>query len=395
MKKICLLFGIILISALFLSLPFTGRAGDGKVYIGLNAEGSHPTSNSDDAIKQGILVAIDEINRAGGVLGGRKLELVEKDNRSVPARAVQNIRELAAMPDLVAVFGGKFSSAIIESLPVIHELKLPMMTPWSSNDKVVDNGYKPNYAFRLSLTDTWAVSAMMTHARKKGYMKFGLMLPINSWGRSNLEAMEKFVAANPKMQITSTQWYNYGEKSLAGQYEAVLASGAAAVIVVAIETEASLLVREIAQLPERQRLPIIIHASITGGDSFKMAGDAMGKVDLVFPQTYNFHESGSEKAKSVLTTAQRLFGIKSSVDIKSPMGFVHAYDLMHILALAINKAGSTARSAVHDALEEVTGYDGLIMRYEQPFSKTRHDALSLRNVIMTRYDASGIIRGIK
>ena len=97
---------VFLLIAAFLFLPFSGQAGNGKVYIGLNAEGSHPTSTSDDAIKQGLLVAIDEINRAGGVLGGRKLELVEKDNRSVPARAVQNNRELAAMPDLVAVLGG-------------------------------------------------------------------------------------------------------------------------------------------------------------------------------------------------------------------------------------------------------------------------------------------------
>ncbi len=108
--------------------PVHSHADDRKVYVGLNAEASHPTSTSDDAIKQGMLIAIDEINRAGGVLGGRKLALVEKDNRSVPARAVQNNREFAAMPDLVAVFGGKFSSAIIESLPLLHELKLPMMT---------------------------------------------------------------------------------------------------------------------------------------------------------------------------------------------------------------------------------------------------------------------------
>ncbi len=42
-----------------------------------------------------------------------------------------------------------------------------------------------------------------------------------------------------------------------------------------------------------------------------------------------------------MAEAQRLFGLKDPADIKSPMGFAHAYDLMHILALAINKAGST------------------------------------------------------
>ncbi|MDD1749354.1 MAG: ABC transporter substrate-binding protein [Methanothrix sp.] len=394
MKKISLTFFVLFVAAFF-SPPVHSHADDRKVYVGLNAEASHPTSTSDDAIKQGMLIAIDEINRAGGVLGGRKLALVEKDNRSVPARAVQNNREFAAMPDLVAVFGGKFSSAIIESLPLLHELKLPMMTPWSANDRVVNNGYNPNYAFRLSITDTWAVETMMSYAGKKDYSKVGLMLGNNSWGRSNHEAIKKFVAAHPKIQITSVQWYNYGEKSLVEKYDSILKSGAKAVILIAIETESSLLVKEVAQLPAKQRLPIISHASITGGDFPKMAGDSLARVNLVFPQTCIIQESGSDRLKPVMAEAQRLFGLKDPADIKSPMGFAHAYDLMHILALAINKAGSTDRTAVHNALEEVTDYDGLVMHYKHPFTRTRHDALSIRNVILVRYDASGVMRKIK
>ncbi len=394
MRKIRLLPAILLV-AVFLSLPSLGWGEDGKVYIGLNVEASHPTSTSDDAIKQGLLVAIDEINRAGGVLGGRNLELVEKDNRSVPARAVQNNRELAAMPNLVAVFAGKFSSAIIESLPVIHELKLPMMAPWSSNDKIIDNGYSPNYVFRLSLSDTWAITSMMNHALKKGYTKVGVMLPVNSWGRSNDAAIQKFAAANPKISVTSVQWYNYGENTLAEKYDTILKSGAEAVIMISIETEGALLVREVAQMQPNQLLPIIGTASITGGDLFKMSGEALSKVDLVFPQTYNIHDSETEKVKSVMAIAHRLFGIKNPVDIKSPMGFVHAYDLMHILALAIDKAGSTDRPAVQKALGEVTDYNGLIMHYKQPFTQTRHEALSPQNVTMSRYDTSGFIREIK
>lgn len=394
MKNIGFIF-LVFFVVFFSATPCQVHALGGKVYVGLNAEASHPTSTSDDSIKQGILVAIDEINRAGGVLGGRKLELLEKDNRSVPARAVQNNREFAAMPDLVAVFGGKFSSAIIESLPLVHKFKLPVMASWSANNKVIDNGYKPNYAFRLSITDTWAVSAMMSHALEKGYVKVGLMLPVNSWGRSNHETIQKFIAANPKMKITSAQWYNYGEKSLAEEYDAILKSGAKAVILVAIETEASLLVKEVAKLPARQRLPIISHASVTGGDFPRMVGDALGKVDLVFPQTCIIQESNSEKLKGVLAETKRLFGIKNPADIKSPMGLAHAYDLMHILALAINKAGTTDRTAVHNALEEVTDYDGLIMSYKQPFTKTRHEALSFQNVVMARYDSSGVILKIK
>ena len=121
--KFLLLFG-------FLFIHLANAAG--PVYIGLDAEFGHKTSTSGQAIEQGIQIAIDEINAAGGVLGGRKLELVTRDNRSVTAIGVDNLRELSKIPDLVAVFGGKFSAVYIECIPVAHELGIPLMDPWLS-----------------------------------------------------------------------------------------------------------------------------------------------------------------------------------------------------------------------------------------------------------------------
>lgn len=63
------------------------------VFIGFDAEIGHLTSTSDDAIKMGISIAIEEINEAGGVLGGRKLAFLIKDNHSVSARGIANIKQ--------------------------------------------------------------------------------------------------------------------------------------------------------------------------------------------------------------------------------------------------------------------------------------------------------------
>ena len=82
---------VITILSLFLVMLFSGStlaAGEEPrkpIYIGLDAEIGHKTSTSDEAIRNGILIAIDDINQAGGLLGGRPLELLIKDNRSVPA----------------------------------------------------------------------------------------------------------------------------------------------------------------------------------------------------------------------------------------------------------------------------------------------------------------------
>jgi len=71
--------------------------------------------------------------------------------------------------------------------------------------------------------------------------------------------------------------------------------------------------------------------------------------------------------------------------ILSPVGVAHAYDLTHILAKAIDLAGSTRREAVRDALERVPSHAGLIRKYNPPFTPKRHEALSESDVFLARY----------
>lgn len=374
-------------------LPFHALSEEKPpVLIGIDAEFGHLTSTSDDAIKRGILIAIDEINRAGGVLGGRPLKLVERDNRSVPARAIVNIKELAAMPDMVAVFCGKFSPVVLESLPAIHEQKMILLDPWAAADGIVDNGYQPNYAFRLSLRDSWAAPVMVKHARSKGARKIGVLMPNTSWGRSTLKAVENYMVSHPDMQIVGMHWYNWGDKSLLGKYDALHKAGAQAIILAANEGEGSILVKEVAALPREQRLPIISHWGVSGGDLVKMTGAALAEVDFSVVQTYSFIDARREKARLVVEAAGRLFGIPDARHILSPVGMAHAYDLAHILALALNQAGSTDRATIRKALEEVKSYSGLIKDYRQPFTATRHEALGPEEVFMARYADGALVR---
>ena len=383
------------VSILLLLSSGTARSDNGKIYIGLNAEGGHITSTSDDAIRMGIQIAIEEINLSGGVLGGRKLELIVRDNRAVPARAAAHYNELAGTKDLVAVFCGKFSSAVIESLPLIHEQKLVLLDPWAANDKIVENGYVPNYAFRLSLKDSWAVPAMMGYARKRGFSKVGLLLVNTSWGRNNHDVLKRYLAANPGIVVADTQWFNYGTNSMTTQYRSIRKAGANAVVFIGIEPEGAILVREVAALPPGERLPIVSHWSVAGGDFPEMTGKALEKTDLAFVQTFDLHHDHSKKTQQLLAVANRLFSMKTFSEVKSPCGLAHAYDLTRILAMAIEKAGTTDRRRVRDALERLDRYEGLVRVYDPPFTSTRHEALSPENVFMARYDKKGMISPIR
>lgn len=379
---------------LVLLLSFSASVGavdKPPVLIGLDAEFGHATSTSDEAIKRGILIAIDEVNQSGGVLGGRPLKLVERDNRSVPARAIVNVKELAAMPDMVGVFCGKFSPVVLEILPILHELRMPLLDPWAAADAIVDNGYSPNYVFRLSLRDSWALAAMLRHAGAKGARKIGILLPNTAWGRSSLKAAEDYVASHRDMKIVAAHWYNWGDKSLLEKYLSILNADAQVLILVANEKEGAILVKEIASLPKDQRLPVISHWGVSGGDLGNLAGAALGEVDFSVVQTYSFVAAKRDKAKKVAEAAQRLFGIDDIRHFLSPVGLAHAYDLTHLLAKAIDKAGSTDRAGIRDALEQLRPYSGLIKDYKQPFTPSRHEALGPEEVFMARYEAGYLV----
>ncbi len=361
------------------------------VYVGLDAELGYAGSTSAQAIRMGMLIAMEEVNQAGGVLGGRPLKLIERDNKSLPARALENLKELAAQPDLVAVFGGRLSPPLLDSLPLIHELKLPLLDPWASADGIVDNGYAPNYVFRLSLRDGWAMPTMLRHAAKKGAKQVGLLLLNTGWGRSNHKAAEAYVALHPEMTIVGIQWFNWADKTFLDKYQALKLAGAKTIVFVANHDEAVRLVRDIAALPKAERLPVVSHWGVSGGNFAEEAGPALQEIDFSLVQTYSFIGASRPKARQVLAAAQKMFGVKDARSLAAPVGLAHAYDLTHILARAIDLAGSTERPAVRAALELVRNYEGLIKRYPQPFTPARHEALSQGEVFMARYALDGAI----
>ncbi|MEW5838966.1 MAG: ABC transporter substrate-binding protein [Pseudomonadota bacterium] len=359
------------------------------VFIGLDAEFGHKTSTSAQAVQQGMQIAMDEINQAGGVLDGRKLELLISDNRSIPAIGVDNLKRMASQADLVGVFGAKFSPVIIEWIPVAQELELPIFAAWSSADEITEHDYNPSYCFRLSLKDAWAAPALLRFAVKERHARrVGLLLANLSWGRSNQAAIHK-AAKRLGVGIVGERWFNAGETSLLALYQDLRNSGAQAVILVANEIEGSLLIREIAALPAEQRLPIISHWGVTGGDFVRLTGAALGKVDLSVVQTYSFIDDPSPAARRVLAALKARYGVNDAKALQSPVGVAHAYDLTHLLARAIDKAGSADRRKIRDALERLEPYDGLVRYYAQPFSATRHDALSPEQVFMARYAEDG------
>ncbi len=369
----------------------TARAAEkAPVLVGLDGEFGLENSFSAQAIELGLRTAIAEINAAGGVLGGRPIELVIKDNRSILARSVHNNAEFASMPNLVAVFGGRFSPLIIAQVPALNEAKLPYLVAWAAADPIIDNGMRPNYIFRLSLRDSLAMPKLLQSAEQRGFDKVGLLLINNAWGSSNLASAEKTMLGVKNLKIVDIAWFNARDTTLIQQYKRLTDAGAKAVLLVAND-EGAILVREVAALPPSQRAPIISHWGITGGEFFKNTAAALQEVDLSVIQTFSFFTADKQMLARFMKTAEQTGGIKRIEDIHAPVGVAHAYDFMHILAKAINLARSTERSTIRDALEKVPEHRGLIKLYKPPFTPTRHEALGPAELLMARYNREGVL----
>lgn len=360
------------------------------VLLGIDGEFGLQNSSSAQAIELGVRVAVEQINAEGGVLGGRRIEIITKDHRSIPARGIRNIVEFAAMPDLVAVMGGRFSPVVIEEMPTLKEAKLPFLAVWSAADVIIDNGSVPNYAFRVSLRDSLAMPFMLEKIRERGLDRVGLLFTNTAWGRSNLAAVDAYASRHKLPHVVGTAWYNWQERSLIDKYNKLQDGGAQAILLVANDDEAAILIKEMSALPKSKRMPVLSHWGVTGGKLHELAGEALGEVDFSVVQTFSFFKARKQPLARFMATARK-FGIERIDDIESPVGVAHAYDMTHLLAKAIQQAGSTDRSAIRDALESLKVHDGLVKRYAPPFTATRHDALGTSELLMARFREDGVI----
>ncbi len=368
-----------LLAGLYLALAHVPAAAQGPaapgarpVLIGLDEAYSIATSTSPKAIERGIRAAINEINARGGVLGGRPLQLVTTDNQGVSARGRDNYIDLAGRPGIAAVFTGKFSPITVETVPEANRLKVPLVSVWGSADQITESVAAPSYVFRLSLKDSWGVEAMMQRAKlSHKASRLCALLPNTAWGRSSEKVLNSR-AASIGLSIAALRWYNWGDTEFADHLASCRRASAQVLLMVANE-----------------RLPIIAHWGLTGGVLHELAGDSLDKVDMQVIQTFTFFDNKRPAAQRLADALMKELGVSSVREIPSPVGSAHAYDMTHLLALAINKAQSTDGQAVRQALENLPPHEGAVRRYNPAFSASRHEALTPSEVLFVRMTASG------
>jgi branched-chain amino acid transport system substrate-binding protein len=379
-----LLLAVAVASSFAFALP--ANAED-TVKVGVVAAMSGQSAKSGEAIVRGLSLAIDEINAGGGLLG-KKVELLVRDDESNPAKGVIAARELVQRENVVAFFGGLDTPVSMAIVPFANQAKVPFMGVWAAGTPITRNGAAENYVFRVSAVDALVDVALVDYAAKKyGAKKPGMILINNPWGESNEKGL-KAALADKNIPFAGIEKFEDADVDVVPQLSRLKEAGADSLFLVANVAPSSQVVKSLDRMG--WNVPVISHWGPAGGRFTELAGPSAAKVHFI--QTFSFSGNASPKAVAVLAALKQKYPeIKSLANVTPAVGIANSYDAMHLVALAIAKAGSTEGPKIREAFYAIDQYDGLIKKYVKPFSAENHDALSSSDYIFTYFNGDEIL----
>ena len=295
---------------------------------------------------KGTLLAIEELNAGGGVLG-RPIDLVTEDNQSKAGESATAARKLISRDRVTALLGEVASSRSLEIAPIAQNSKIPMISPASTNPKVTAIG---NYVFRVCFIDPYQGTVMAKFAKSELHLKkVAVLTSVSSAYSVGLAKYfkERFTADGGDIAIE--QKYSEGDKDFRSQLTAIKAAGIEGVFVPGYYSEAALIAKQARELG--------LTVPLFGGDGWEapqlleIGGAAMEGT------YYSTHYSPEDNAPAVQGFVKRFkarFGGETP-DAMAALG----YDSAVFLADAIKRAGVTDPAAVRDALAATKDFAGV------------------------------------
>ena len=320
-------------------------SGSGPIKIGHYAAMTGPTATFGTSTDEGIRLALDEINAAGGVLG-REIDVITEDDQSKPAEANNAVQKLISRDKVVALLGEVASSNTLAAAPVAQQAKVPMLTPASTNNTVTQVG---NYIFRSCFTDDFQGSVMGDFATKDLKAKRIAIFYDNASDYSvGLRGVFKQRAEQLGATIVADEAYQQTDTDFRGQLTKIKAANPDAIYVPGYYTQVGAICRQAKELG--------ITVPLLGGDGwdseelFKIGGDAIN--GNYFTNHYSPDEDRPEVKKFV-------DDYKAKYNGKTPDAMaILGYDAMRLMADAISRAGSTEGAKIRDALAATENFPG-------------------------------------
>ncbi|HVF48974.1 MAG TPA: ABC transporter substrate-binding protein [Pyrinomonadaceae bacterium] len=323
----------------------TGGENSGPIKVGVYGDLSGQTSSFGQSTKNGITMAFDEINKAGGV-NGRQLTMIFEDDQGQPAQAATVVTKLINQDRVHAVLGEVASTNTLAAAPVAQQAKIPMITPSSTNPKVTQVG---DYVFRVCFTDDFQGAVAAKFAANTLKAKTAAILgDVNSdYSRGMSQFFEQEFTRGGG-QIISRQSYTQTDQDFKGQLTAIRSAKPNVIFVPGYYGQVGVIAKQAKELG--------INAPLLGGDGWdgpplwELGGDALNGAYMVN------HYSTDDPSPSV---QKFVAAYKARYNTNPDAIGALAYDAAYILADAIKRAGTTDGAKLRDAIAQTQNFAGV------------------------------------
>jgi branched-chain amino acid transport system substrate-binding protein len=294
---------------------------------------------------QGFVLAFEEINAEGGILG-RKIELVTEDDQSKPGQSATAVRKLITQDKIVAILGDATSSATLEGAPIAQTDKIPMITPTATNPRITEVG---DFIFRVCFLDEFQGRVLARFAREK--LKAQKIFTLTDMKQDySVDLLKFFKDEFTKLggTIVGEQSYSTGDTDFRAQLTPIRIAKPDAVFVPGYYQEVALIVKQGRQIG--LTMPFIGCDGWANQALVAIGGKAM---EGCYFTNHFSPDDQSPIVKSFVAKYQEKYG--TLPDTFSALG----YDAARLLSDAIKRAGSLNSQAVRDALANTAGFQGV------------------------------------
>jgi branched-chain amino acid transport system substrate-binding protein len=328
-----------------LTASCTRPSKEDRIRIGFFGALTGPTATFALSGRNGALLAVEEANRAGGVLG-KTIALLVEDDRGEASEAASAASKLITQDRVVALIGEFASSRTLAAAPIAQSQGIPLISPTSTNVEVTRKG---DYIFRACFIDAYQGRVLASFARRN--LKAGtaalLVDARNDYSVGLAEAFRADFSAAGGRIVAETK-YGEGDSDFSAQLTALVPLKPDVLLVPGYYTDAGLIARQARSLG--------LSCVLLGGDGWdspklvEIGGSALE--GAYFSNHYSVDDP-SDAARSFVTAYRGAYGVDPDSIAAS------SYDAARMLFDAMRRAGSTAGRPLRDALGKTRGLAGV------------------------------------
>lgn len=349
-----------------------GAAIAQDIKFGFNADQSGTAAAElGVAARHGFELAIEDINKAGGLLG-KKVVSVVRDDTGTPPKSIQNMTELIDSEKVSVVVGPTNSGNALAWLHLAQQKKIPVVVPVATATDITKRyqGDAQNYIFRVSMVDREQVALLLAYAVKSTKnKKIAFIADSTGFGTQGIKDATEVLALHG---LTPVAVEKFGPKDtdMTSQLAKIRDAGADTLLIYGLADGNAQTLRSMEKI---NYMPTAIG---TWGNMSSVLVNTAGKKlseHLVFATSTA--EDSNARATALATRVRERY--PSMVTFVSA---AQAYDSVMLVAAAIKQAGTTDGAKLAATLESgMPDVQGVIKLYKKPFSKADHEGLGVED----------------